>query len=159
MCGWWQRRDTAELPRLGLLGEHGGNSRRELRVQVDALGAAWLFLDASRSRRRLCSEETCGSRHRVRRWRSRQQQACSPGATEKAMLLARPGRPIRFLPMILDFVHDRGHRLDCFTPYVLQYRRFSTLTDQVEARPRKGEKVGTPADVPTSPTGYGAVAR
>jgi predicted RNA-binding Zn ribbon-like protein len=37
---------------------------------------AWLFLDVSRSGRRLwCSEETCGTRNRVRRWRSRQQQA------------------------------------------------------------------------------------
>jgi predicted RNA-binding Zn ribbon-like protein len=33
---------------------------------------AWLFLDTSRSGRRLwCSEETCGTRNRVRRWRSR----------------------------------------------------------------------------------------
>jgi predicted RNA-binding Zn ribbon-like protein len=37
---------------------------------------AWLFLDTSRSGRRLwCSEETCGTRNRVRRWRSRQQHA------------------------------------------------------------------------------------
>jgi predicted RNA-binding Zn ribbon-like protein len=37
---------------------------------------AWLFLDTSRSGRRLwCSEETCGTRNRVRRWRSRQKQA------------------------------------------------------------------------------------
>jgi predicted RNA-binding Zn ribbon-like protein len=37
---------------------------------------AWLFLDTSRSGRRLwCSEETCGTRNRVRRWRSRRQQA------------------------------------------------------------------------------------
>jgi predicted RNA-binding Zn ribbon-like protein len=37
---------------------------------------AWLFLDISRSGRRLwCSEETCGTRNRVRRWRYRQQQA------------------------------------------------------------------------------------
>jgi predicted RNA-binding Zn ribbon-like protein len=37
---------------------------------------AWLFLDVSRSGRRLwCSEETCGTRNRVRRWRTRQQQA------------------------------------------------------------------------------------
>jgi predicted RNA-binding Zn ribbon-like protein len=37
---------------------------------------AWLFLDVSRSGRRLwCSEETCGTRNRVRRWRNRQQQA------------------------------------------------------------------------------------
>jgi predicted RNA-binding Zn ribbon-like protein len=36
---------------------------------------AWLFLDSSRSGRRLwCSEETCGTRNRVRRWRNRQQQ-------------------------------------------------------------------------------------
>ncbi len=35
----------------------------------------WLFLDNSRPGRRLwCSEETCGTRSRVRRWRSRQQQ-------------------------------------------------------------------------------------
>jgi predicted RNA-binding Zn ribbon-like protein len=34
---------------------------------------AWLFLDKSRSGRRLwCSEETCGMRNRVRRWRTRQ---------------------------------------------------------------------------------------
>jgi predicted RNA-binding Zn ribbon-like protein len=34
---------------------------------------AWLFLDTSRSGRRLwCSEETCGTRSRVRRWRHRQ---------------------------------------------------------------------------------------
>ncbi len=34
---------------------------------------AWLFLDSSRSGRRLwCSEETCGMRSRVRRWRGRQ---------------------------------------------------------------------------------------
>jgi predicted RNA-binding Zn ribbon-like protein len=34
---------------------------------------AWLFLDASRTGRRLwCSEETCGTRNRVRRWRDRQ---------------------------------------------------------------------------------------
>jgi predicted RNA-binding Zn ribbon-like protein len=33
---------------------------------------AWLFLDNSRSGRRLwCSEETCGTRNRVRRWRGR----------------------------------------------------------------------------------------
>jgi predicted RNA-binding Zn ribbon-like protein len=32
---------------------------------------AWLFLDKSRSGRRLwCSEETCGTRNRVRRWRA-----------------------------------------------------------------------------------------
>jgi predicted RNA-binding Zn ribbon-like protein len=32
---------------------------------------AWLFLDKSRSgRRRWCSEETCGTRNRVRRWRA-----------------------------------------------------------------------------------------
>jgi predicted RNA-binding Zn ribbon-like protein len=32
---------------------------------------AWLFLDASRSGRRLwCSEETCGRRDRIRRWRA-----------------------------------------------------------------------------------------
>jgi predicted RNA-binding Zn ribbon-like protein len=37
---------------------------------------AWLFLDTSRSGRRLwCSEETCGTRNRVRRWRTRRQQA------------------------------------------------------------------------------------
>nr|WP_294504741.1 CGNR zinc finger domain-containing protein [uncultured Rhodopila sp.] len=37
---------------------------------------AWLFLDTSRSGRRLwCSEETCGTRNRVQRWRSRQRQA------------------------------------------------------------------------------------
>ena len=36
---------------------------------------AWLFLDTSRSGRRLwCSEETCGTRNRVRRWRNRQGQ-------------------------------------------------------------------------------------
>lgn len=34
---------------------------------------AWLFLDASRAGRRLwCSEETCGRRDRVRRWRATQ---------------------------------------------------------------------------------------
>lgn len=33
---------------------------------------AWLFLDSSRSGRRLwCSEETCGRRSRIRRWRAR----------------------------------------------------------------------------------------
>ena len=33
----------------------------------------WLFLDTSRpGRRRWCSEETCGTRDRVRRWRTRQ---------------------------------------------------------------------------------------
>ena len=33
---------------------------------------AWLFLDTSRSGRRIwCSEDTCGTRDRVRRWRSR----------------------------------------------------------------------------------------
>jgi len=39
---------------------------------VDALrSGAWLFLDASRSGRRLwCSEETCGRRDRIRRWRA-----------------------------------------------------------------------------------------
>ncbi|MGA9012093.1 MAG: ABATE domain-containing protein [Acetobacteraceae bacterium] len=37
---------------------------------------AWLFLDKSRSGRHVwCSEETCGTRHRVRRWRSRRQPA------------------------------------------------------------------------------------
>ncbi len=37
---------------------------------------AWLFLDTSRSGRRLwCSEATCGTRNRVRRWRNRQRQA------------------------------------------------------------------------------------
>lgn len=36
---------------------------------------AWLFLDTSRSGRRLwCSEETCGTRDRVRRWRARRRQ-------------------------------------------------------------------------------------
>ena len=35
---------------------------------------AWLFLDTSRSGRRLwCSEETCGTRNRVRRWRARRE--------------------------------------------------------------------------------------
>jgi predicted RNA-binding Zn ribbon-like protein len=35
----------------------------------------WLFLDTSRSGRRVwCSETTCGTRDRVRRWRSRQHQ-------------------------------------------------------------------------------------
>lgn len=34
---------------------------------------AWLFLDASRAGRRLwCSEETCGRRDRIRRWRAAQ---------------------------------------------------------------------------------------
>ena len=34
---------------------------------------AWLFLDTSRSGRRVwCSEETCGTRYRVRRWRRRE---------------------------------------------------------------------------------------
>ncbi len=33
---------------------------------------SWLFLDTSRSGRRIwCSEETCGTRNRVRRWRDR----------------------------------------------------------------------------------------
>jgi predicted RNA-binding Zn ribbon-like protein len=33
---------------------------------------AWLFVDNSRSGRRIwCSEETCGTRNRVRRWRAR----------------------------------------------------------------------------------------
>lgn len=37
---------------------------------------AWLFLDTSRSGRRVwCSEETCGTRNRVRRWRARQPDA------------------------------------------------------------------------------------
>lgn len=36
---------------------------------------AWLFLDTSRSGRRIwCSEETCGTRNRVRRWRSRRRE-------------------------------------------------------------------------------------
>jgi predicted RNA-binding Zn ribbon-like protein len=36
---------------------------------------AWLFLDSSRAgRRRWCSEETCGTRNRVRRWRARQRE-------------------------------------------------------------------------------------
>jgi len=36
---------------------------------------AWLFLDNSRSGRRLwCSEETCGTRNRVRRWRSQRKR-------------------------------------------------------------------------------------
>ena len=36
----------------------------------------WLFLDTSRSGRRVwCSEETCGTRNRVRRWRARKGQA------------------------------------------------------------------------------------
>lgn len=36
---------------------------------------AWLFLDASRSGRRIwCSEETCGTRNRVRRWRGRRRE-------------------------------------------------------------------------------------
>jgi predicted RNA-binding Zn ribbon-like protein len=35
----------------------------------------WLFLDNSRSGRRLwCSEETCGTRSRVRRWRDRRRK-------------------------------------------------------------------------------------
>jgi predicted RNA-binding Zn ribbon-like protein len=35
----------------------------------------WLFLDNSRSGRRLwCSEETCGRRNRIRRWRARQRE-------------------------------------------------------------------------------------
>jgi predicted RNA-binding Zn ribbon-like protein len=35
---------------------------------------AWLFLDSSRAGRRIwCSEETCGTRSRVRRWRARRQ--------------------------------------------------------------------------------------
>ncbi len=34
---------------------------------------AWLFLDSSRSGRRVwCSEETCGTRNRVRRWRAKE---------------------------------------------------------------------------------------
>jgi predicted RNA-binding Zn ribbon-like protein len=37
---------------------------------------AWLFLDKSRPGRRVwCSEETCGTRDRVRRWRIRRQRA------------------------------------------------------------------------------------
>jgi predicted RNA-binding Zn ribbon-like protein len=37
---------------------------------------AWLFLDKSPSGRRVwCSEETCGTRDRVRRWRIRRQRA------------------------------------------------------------------------------------
>ncbi len=36
---------------------------------------AWLFLDKSRAGRRLwCSEETCGTRDRVRRWRDRRRR-------------------------------------------------------------------------------------
>jgi predicted RNA-binding Zn ribbon-like protein len=36
---------------------------------------AWLFLDNSRAgRRRWCSEETCGTRSRVRRWRAHQRK-------------------------------------------------------------------------------------
>jgi predicted RNA-binding Zn ribbon-like protein len=35
----------------------------------------WLFLDRSRSGRRLwCSEKTCGTRSRIRRWRGRQRK-------------------------------------------------------------------------------------
>jgi predicted RNA-binding Zn ribbon-like protein len=43
----------------------------------------WLFLDTSRAGRRLwCSEETCGNRDRVRRWRERRKP--SPGRRELA---------------------------------------------------------------------------
>jgi predicted RNA-binding Zn ribbon-like protein len=43
----------------------------------------WLFLDTSRAGRRLwCSEETCGNRDRVRRWRERRKP--SPGCRELA---------------------------------------------------------------------------
>jgi predicted RNA-binding Zn ribbon-like protein len=36
----------------------------------------WLFLDTSRSGRRLwCSEATCGTRNRVQRWRTRRRQS------------------------------------------------------------------------------------
>jgi predicted RNA-binding Zn ribbon-like protein len=39
----------------------------------------WLFLDTSRAGRRLwCSEETCGNRDRVRRWRERRKSAPGP---------------------------------------------------------------------------------
>ena len=35
---------------------------------------AWLFLDSSRGGRRIwCSEQTCGTRNRVRRWRAHRQ--------------------------------------------------------------------------------------
>jgi predicted RNA-binding Zn ribbon-like protein len=42
------------------------------RVRVcPGANCAWLFLDNSRAGRRLwCSEETCGTRNRVRRWRA-----------------------------------------------------------------------------------------
>lgn len=43
------------------------------RVRVcPGVNCGWLFLDTSRTGRRLwCSEETCGRRNRIRRWRGR----------------------------------------------------------------------------------------
>jgi predicted RNA-binding Zn ribbon-like protein len=39
---------------------------------------AWLFLDNSRAGRRIwCSEETCGTRNRVRRWRAHRRKGAS----------------------------------------------------------------------------------
>ncbi|MBN8926011.1 MAG: hypothetical protein BGO51_10735 [Rhodospirillales bacterium 69-11] len=58
-------------------------SPRVGRVRVCAgENCGWLFLDTSRSGRRVwCSEETCGTRTRVRRWRSKEAGGADGGRT------------------------------------------------------------------------------
>lgn len=51
----------------------------------------WLFLDTSRAGRRLwCSEETCGTRNRVRRWRARAGSR-STARADREQLVRREG--------------------------------------------------------------------
>jgi hypothetical protein len=51
---------------------------------------AWLFLDVSRSGRRVwCSEETCGTRNRVRRWRREKHDLRGPTVTSVNMVEIR----------------------------------------------------------------------
>ncbi len=67
--------DTVSL-RIALMAADLLTSPARDRVHVcPGENCAWLFLDNSRSGRRLwCSEETCGTRNRVRRWRDRQRE-------------------------------------------------------------------------------------
>jgi predicted RNA-binding Zn ribbon-like protein len=74
----WRWRDgdpDAVAHRIAIAAADLLTSRQLGRVHVCAgENCDWLFLDASRSARRIwCSEETCGTRNRVRRWRRQQQ--------------------------------------------------------------------------------------
>ena len=73
----WQQNDPdTVIRRLALSAAELLMSHRLSRVRSCAgENCGWLFLDTSRSGHRVwCSEETCGTRNRVRRWRARRDE-------------------------------------------------------------------------------------